>query len=201
MNRVVTAGALGAALGAALAIVPGAPAFARSGACVYLVEPAQTRVRFSVSQFGLSDFSGVATGATGWLKFDPAHPRNSKLDVSVKTATVSTPDENITGQLRGADWLDAAKYPTARFVSNSVIPIGGHRATVQGKLTLRGLTRPVVIRARFIGAGVNPAARDDVVRFDGKGAFERAEFGMKAFAPMVGDMVHLTIHGAFELRC
>jgi polyisoprenoid-binding protein YceI len=197
MNRVFVAGALGAAL----AVVAGAPAFARSGACVYLVEPAHTWVIFSVSRFGLSDFSGVATGATGWLKFDPAHPKNSKLDVSVKTATVSTPDENITGQLRGADWLDAAKYPTARFVANSVIPSGGHRATVQGKLTLRGATRPVVIRARFFGAGVNPAARGDVVRFDGKGAFERAEFGMKALAPMVGDMVHVTINGAFELRC
>ncbi len=198
MNRVFPLGALGVAV----AVAAGAPAFAQPGAaCVYLVEPAQTLVRFSVSQFGLSDFSGAATGATGWLKFDPAHPSHAKLDVSVKTATVSTPDENITGQLRGADWLDAAKYPTARFVSTKVVPTGADRATVQGKLTLRGVTRPVVIRAHFAGAGVNRGARDDAVRFDGEGAFERAEFGMKAFAPMIGDMVRLTIHGAFESRC
>ena len=198
MNRVFAVGALGAAL----AVVAGAPVFAGPGAaCVYLVEPAHTQVRFSVSQFGLSDFSGVATGATGWLKFDPAHPKLSKLDVSVKTATVSTPDKNITGRLRGAEWLDSARYPTARFVSDSVIPIGGHRATVQGELTLRGVTRPVVIRAHFVGPGVNSATRKDAVRFDGEGAFERAEFGMNAFAPMVGDLVHVTIRGAFELRC
>ncbi len=166
----------------------------------YLAEPYHTQVLFSVSHFGLSNFSGVVTGASGSLKLDPAHPANSKLDVSVETATILTPVEKLTGELRGADWLDAEKYPKATFVSTKVVPTGAGQATIEGNLTLHGVTRPLTLHARFVGAGVNPITKGYTVGFDGEGAIKRTEFGVKTYAPMIGDTVHLTIHGAFELQ-
>lgn len=197
-----------AALGAALVLGAGSASLAQApasrGADVkagdYLAEPYHTQVLFSVSHFGLSNFSGVVTGASGSLKLDPAHPANSKLDVSVETATILTPVEKLTGELRGADWLDADKYPKATFVSTKVIPTGAGQATIEGNLTLHGVTRPLTLHARFVGAGVNPITKGYTVGFDGEGAIKRTEFGVKAYAPMIGDTVHLTIHGAFELQ-
>jgi polyisoprenoid-binding protein YceI len=166
----------------------------------YRVEPYHTQVLFQVSHFGLSNFSGVVTGGSGSLKLDPAHPDNSKLEVSVNAATILTPVEKLTGELRGADWLDADKYPTATFVSNRVIQTGAGQATIDGDLTLHGVTRPVTLKATFVGAGVNPITKGYTVGFDGEGAIRRTEFGIKTYAPMIGDTVHLTIHAAFELR-
>jgi polyisoprenoid-binding protein YceI len=197
-----------AALGAALAFGVGSASFAQAPASQngdvkagdYLVEPYHTQILFSVSHFGLSNFSGVVTGASGSLMLDPAHPAGSKLDVSVDAATILTPVEKLTGELRGAEWLDAEKYPKATFVSTKVIPTGAGQATIEGNFTLHGVTRPLTLHARFVGAGVNPITKGYTVGFDGEGAIKRTEFGVTKYAPMIGDTVHLTIHAAFELQ-
>lgn len=203
MKRIVVA-ALGAALVCGAVSVSLAQAPGGQGKDVkagdYRVEPYHTQVLFSVSHFGLSNFSGVVTGASGSLKLDPAHPANSKLDVSVEAATILTPVEKLTGELRGAEWLDADKYPKATFVSTRVIPTGAGQATVEGDLTLHGVTRPLTLKAHFVGAGVNPITKGYTVGFDGEGAIKRTEFGVTKYAPMIGDTVHLTLHAAFELR-
>ncbi len=197
-----------AALGAALVFGVGSASLAQAPASPnrdvkagdYLVEPYHTQILFSVSHFGLSNFSGVVTGASGSLKLDPAHPAGSKLDVSVDAATILTPVEKLTGELRGAEWLDADKYPKATFVSTKVIPTGAGQATIEGNFTLHGVTRPLTLHARFVGAGVNPITKGYTVGFDGEGAIKRTEFGVTKYAPMIGDTVHLTIHAAFELQ-
>ncbi len=197
-----------AAVSAALVVAADAsiftPASANEALAVkagdFAVEPHHTQVIFSVSHFGLSNFSGIVVGASGSLKLDPEHPANSKLDVAVKTATILTTDEKLTGELRGADWLATAQFPQATFVSTRVIPTGAHQATIEGDLTLHGVTRPVTLKATFVGAGVNPITKGYTVGFDGEGAFDRTEFGIKTYAPMIGGTVHLTIHAAFELR-
>jgi polyisoprenoid-binding protein YceI len=203
MKRIFVAG-----VGAALALVAGsaslAQAPAKQGGDVkagdYLAEPYHSQVLFTVSHFGLSNFSGVVTGASGSLKLDPAHPANSKLDVSVEAATILTPVEKLTGELRGPDWLDADKYPKATFVSTKVIPTGAGQATIEGDLTLHGVTKPLALKARFVGAGVNPITKGYTVGFDGEGVLKRTDFGVKTYAPMIGDTIHLTIHAAFELQ-
>ena len=166
----------------------------------YKVEPYHTQVLFSVSHFGLSNFSGILTGASGGLKLDPANPAESKLDVSVDAATILTPVQKLTDELKGAEWLDAAKFPKATFVSTKVMPTGADQATIAGDLTLHGVTKPVTLKAHFVGAGVNPIDKAYTVGFDGEGTIKRTEFGVTKYAPMIGDTVHLTIHAAFELQ-
>ncbi len=204
MNRIFAAGALGALVlaGAGSAVL--AQATIKEGkevkAGVYKVEPYHTQVLFAVSHFGLSNFSGVLTGAAGSLKLDPAKLEETKLDVSVDAATVLTSVQKLTDELKDPDWLDATKFPKATFVSTKVTPTGANEATIAGELTLHGVTKPVTLKAHFVGGGTNPIDKAYTIGFDGQGTIKRTEFGVVKYAPMIGDEVHLTIHAAFELQ-
>lgn len=203
MNRVFAAAA-----GALILAGAGSAALAQANvtagkdvkAGVYQVEPYHTQVLFTVSHFGLSEFSGVLTGGAGSLKLDPAKPEDSKLEVTVDAATILTPVQKLTGELKEAEWLDAAKYPKASFVSTKITPTGPNEATIAGDLTLHGVTKPLTLKAHFVGAGVNPITKGYTVGFDGQGVIKRTDFGVSKYAPMIGDEVHLTIHAAFELQ-
>jgi polyisoprenoid-binding protein YceI len=167
---------------------------------VYKAEPNHTEINFTVSHFGISNYSGVLTGASGSLTLDPAKPENAKLDVSVDAATVLTPSQKLTDELKDAEWLDAAKYPKASFVSTKVTPAGANEATIAGELTLHGVTKPLTLKAHFVGAGVNPMNKAYTVGFEGTGVIKRTDFGVSKYAPMIGDEVQLTINAAFELQ-
>jgi len=71
-------------------------------------------------------------------------------------------------------------------------------ATITGNLTLHGVTKPVVLHVRFIGAGVNPIDKAYTVGFEATGTIKRSDFGVTTYLPAVGDEVQLSIAGAFE---
>ncbi|MCW2274394.1 polyisoprenoid-binding protein [Rhodoblastus acidophilus] len=186
----------------AAALLAAAPALADSAKSVkagtYTIDSPHSEVLFSVSHFGLSNFSGVLSGVEGTMKLDPAKPLDTQLEVSVATGTVSTPVDKLTGELRDPEWFDAAKFPKATFVSKKVTQTGAETADIAGELTLRGVTRPVTLHAKFVGAGLNPMKKVYTVGFDATGVIKRTEFGVSKYAPMIGDEVTLTIHAAFE---
>jgi polyisoprenoid-binding protein YceI len=186
-----------------LSIAPGAsaqgsanPAGVQSGE--YKIEPYHTQVEFSVRHLGFTDFSGFFSGASGTLRLDPEHADASKLVVSVPVVSVSTTVPKLDEELKGAQWFDAGQFPNATFSSTSIRKTGPDTADIRGDLTLHGVTRPVELKARFIGAGINPLDHAYTVGFEATGVITRSEFGVKAYVPMVGDEVHLTIAGAFE---
>jgi polyisoprenoid-binding protein YceI len=201
MNRILAAGAIGALLlaGAGSAVLA-ETAGKDVKAGVYKIEPYHTQINFTVSHFGLSNFSGVLSGASGSLKLDPAKPENSQLEVAVDAATVLTTVQKLTDELKDPEWLDAAKYPKATFVSTKVTPTGANEATIAGELTLHGVTKPLTLKAHFVGAGVNPIDKAYTVGFEGVGVIKRTDFGVSKYAPMIGDEVHVTINAAFELQ-
>lgn len=164
----------------------------------YKVEGYHTQVGFSVLHFGITPFSGFFSGASGGLDLDPAKPEAAKLDVSVPVASVLTTVPKLNDVLKSAPWLDAAAFPNATFVSKVVTPTGRDTARIQGDLTLHGVTRPVVLTAKFAGAGMNPLTKAFNLGFTAEGSFKRSEFGLKTYLPMIGDDIHLTIAGAFE---
>ena len=172
------------------------PAAVKPG--VYKVEPGHTRVLFSVSHLGFTTWYGDFTGASGQLSLDPAHPAASQLEVSVPTASLTTTNAKLDGELKGADWFDAARFPTITFKSRTVTPTGPASADVAGDLTLHGVTRPVTLHARFNGAGVNPLDKAYTAGFEVSGEIRRSDFGVTKYVPLVGDQVQLIISAAFE---
>lgn len=182
-----------AAAGAAAA--PVAPASVQAGA--YKIEPTHTRVLFAVDHFGTSTWYGDFTHASGTLTLDPKAPAASKLEVSVPMETVSTTNSVLDGELKSADWFDAAKFPAMTFKSTKVTPTGPATADVAGELTLHGVTKPVVLHAKFKGAGVNPLTKAYTVGFDATGRIKRSEFGVTKYVPIVGDEVDLILSAPF----
>lgn len=174
------------------------PASVKAG--VYQVEPAHTQIGFQISHIGFSNFSGFFSGASGSLTINPANAGVSKLQISVPTTSVQTTVSKLDEELKGGQWFDAAKFPVATFTSTKVTKLADGTASVAGNLTLHGVTRPVVLTARFVGAGVNPIDKSYTIGFDASGMIKRSDFGVSYGVPMIGDDVRLTIAGAFVLQ-
>ena len=173
-----------------------APADVRAGS--YTVEPSHTRILWSVSHMGFSTWYGDFTGAQGALTLDPRAPARDRLELTIPVASVATTNAKLDEELKAADWFDAGRYPTIRFVSTRVARTAPGRADVTGELTFHGVTKPVVLHVRFNGAGTNPLSKRYTVGFDAEGTLSRSAFGVTKYVPLVGDEVRLQLSGAFE---
>ena len=196
-----------AALAAAFVVTPAlvlaqsamtTPAAVQAG--TYGVEPYHSRVLFAVSHLGFSTWYGEFTGASGSLTLDPAKLGESQVDISVPAASISTSNAKLDDELKGDKWFDVAKYDMIRFRSTRITRTGANSADIAGNLTLHGVTRPVVLKARFNAAGVNPLDKAYTVGFEVSGDIKRSDFGVTTYVPMVGDDVHLIISAAFEKK-
>jgi polyisoprenoid-binding protein YceI len=163
----------------------------------YKVEPYHTQVNFAVSHMGITPFSGTFSQASGSLTIDPANPETAKVSIVVPIASVMTTSAKLNEELVSPDWFDAAKFPTATFVSTAV-HVRGQGAAIEGSLTLHGVTRPVTIYTRLFGSAVNPMSKAPSVGFVARTFVKRSDFGVSKYVPLVSDEVELIINAAFE---
>ena len=202
-----TAFAPAAALTLAAAVVVGGSAVAQNvlthdpaqvPAGVYKVEPNHTRVLFTVIHFGFTDYYGQFNGVSGELNLNPASPATSSVSVSIPTASITTSNPVLDGELHSAQWLDAAQFPAITFKTTQVRPTGRDTAELLGDLTIHGVTRPVALQAKFNAGGLNPFNKRFTVGFNATGHIKRSAFGVSAFVPQVSDEVGVIISAAFE---
>ena len=179
--------------------VPGSadPAQVRAG--VYQVDGAHTQVAWSLNHLGFNVYHGIFGNPTGTLTLDPAKPADAKVELVFPIKDVATTSAALNEHLLKADFFDVAKHPTATFRSTGVVAQGA-TAKITGDLTLHGVTRPVVLDARFTGAGPNPMSKAPTVGFEATASIKRSEFGMGYGVPAVGDQVDLRITAAFEQK-
>ena len=166
----------------------------------YKVDPLHTQVIFSISHLGFTDFYGSFSGVTGDLQLDTAAPANSKLGVTIPAQSILTTVPKLTEELKGEQWFDAAKFPTATFTSTRVVRTGDGTANIVGDFTLHGVTKPVTLSAHLVGSGVNPLDKATTAGFEATGVIKRSDYGIKQYLPVLGDDIHLTIVGSFELQ-
>jgi len=164
----------------------------------YAIEPNHTQILFSVLHFGFTNYYGNFSGASGSLTFAPKDPSKMAISVSVPVASVSTTSTKLNEELKAADWLDAAKYPSMTFTSTAVTASGPQEADIAGTLTLHGVSKPVTLHATFNGAGVNPLDHKETLGFQISGQINRSDFGVSKYVPLVSDAVTLVIAAAFE---
>lgn len=172
------------------------PASVQAGA--YNVEPTHTRVLFSVTHFGFTHYYGDFTGVTGKLTIDPNNVGAAQVQVTIPTASVSTTNAKLDGELQGANWLNASAYPTITFVSRQVTRTGPKSARIDGDLTLHGVTHPVSLDATFNAAGPYPLGGRFTVGFDAIGHLKRSDFGVTSFVGPISDNVDIIISAAFQ---
>jgi polyisoprenoid-binding protein YceI len=113
-------------------------------------------VNFKISHLGYSWVWGSFKEFDGRFSFDADKPEASSVTVELKTASVDTNHAERDKHLRSDDFLNVDKHPTATFESTSVKSTGDGTADITGNLTLNGVTKPVVIAAKFIGEGDDP---------------------------------------------
>lgn len=176
---------------------PGQAEASRIPSGTYNVDPHHTLASWAVNHMGFSILNGLFGASGGSITLDPAQPAESKVDVTFKIAELSVTTPEFREHLQSPDFFDAAKYPTARFVSTSVVAGEGNRATIVGNLTVKDQTRPVTIDAAFVGAGTNPMSRKLNVGFHGTTTIKRSDFGVGFGVPVVSDEVKLDIQAAF----
>lgn len=203
MNRTLAAALLGTALllnaGQSLAQdVTQDPAKVQSG--TYEIEPTHTKVIFAINHLGYSTYYGAFPKAEGTLVLNAADPSKSVLNVTVDVTAISTDLPALNEHLLAPDFFDAAKFPKATFKSTKVEPAGKNKAKVTGDLTLKGVTKPVVLDVTFNQAGPNFINKVYSVGFDATATIKRSDFGVSAYVPAVGDEVTLRIGSELQLK-
>lgn len=175
----------------AASIVLVAPASAADYA--FDIKGAHASINFRVKHLGFSWLAGRFDTFNGNFSYDEKAPEKSSVSVEIDTASVNSNHAERDKHLRSADFLDVAKFPKATFVSKSVTPKAGGKATIVGDLTLRGVTKEVAIEATAIGGGADPwgGVRQG---FEGVTSFKLADFGVpKDLGPASKD-VELMLH-------
>ena len=115
-------------------------------------------------------FTGRFPGFATTFRFDPKQLATSKLQVSIPLATAATSNADYDGELRGASFFDAAKFPRATYAATKFRALGGNRYAADGTLTLRGVSKPVVLEFTWT-PGAAPV-------LSGKATVKRLSFGV-----------------------
>jgi len=113
-------------------------------------------INFKTGHMGFSILHGRFNDFDGTFSWDSAKPEESQVQVTINTASVDSNHAARDEHLRSADFLNVDEYPQATFVSTSVVSTGADTVEVTGDFTFNGVTKPVVIDARFVGEGEDP---------------------------------------------
>ncbi|AQW47598.1 YceI family protein [Streptomyces violaceusniger] len=143
----------------------------------WIVDPAHSRIGFSVRHAMVSTVRGAFTEFESRLYFDGRDPRRSRAEVLLSTASVQTGVEQRDDHLMGRDFLDARTYPHIRFASTAVDVAGPDVYRMIGDLTIRDITRPVVLELTYIGYVTDPFGYQRA-GFDGTTTINRSEWGL-----------------------
>lgn len=167
------------ALAAAIAITGLAPTLARAAPERYLIdtEGAHAFIQFRIKHLGYSWLYGRFNEFGGTFTYDPDDTSASQAQVEIKTASLDSNHAERDKHLKGSDFLDVTKYPTATFRSTSYKETGFNKGMLEGELTLKGITKPVKIEVERIGNGPDPwgGYRRG---FEGRTEFALKDFGI-----------------------
>ena len=163
----------------------------------YRLDLDHATILFKIDHLGFSKLVGRFDRFDATLDFDPEAPEASMLVVTIDVASIDFGLPAFEQDLRGAGWLDAERYPEARFESTGITITGADTGTVTGDLTLHGVTAPVTLDVTFNGGGSNLLTGAYTLGFAAQGSVLRSTFGLGALAPAIGDEVVLEVHAEF----
>jgi polyisoprenoid-binding protein YceI len=156
------------------------------------LDAAHSTVSLSVSHLLISRISGTLpfTSATVVTPDGDAVPLT--VDATLSAAALTTHDPQRDAQLRSDRFFDVARYPTISFASERIAETGPRTFTIEGELTMRGVTKPMTLNARCAGVS-RDASGTRRVRYEASGRFRRSDYGMAYARGFVGNDVALDI--------
>jgi polyisoprenoid-binding protein YceI len=151
-----------------------APTAAPAGS--YKIDPAHSGAFFEIGHMGgISRFMARFNDIAGDLVVDA--PEKSKISVAIKTDSVDTNHEGLDKHLKSPDFFNAVQFPTLNFASTAIKLDGNGEGSVVGNLTLHGVTKPVTLKLKQIGAGKGMKG-EQRVGYVATGTIKRTDFGM-----------------------
>ena len=163
------------------------------------LDPYHTQVEFSAKHLGMMTVRGHFAEVSATADIDPDHPESSSVEVTIQTVSIRTHNETRDNDLRSSNFLEVDKYPTIVFRSTAVEPSGADQYTLTGDLTVKGNTRPVVLRVLKYGEFNDPMMGHRIA-YSAEGKLNRKDFGL-SFSMMldgrfvVSDEIQIMIEG------
>ncbi len=173
-----------------LALAVAAPAFAAPE--TYALDPSHTFPRFSYNHMGFSTQLSRFDKTSGKVVFDKA-AKTGSVDIVIDMKSVNTGFPLFNEHIQGADFLDTANHPTASFKSTKVNFKGDKPSTIDGQLTIKGVTRPVTLTVTSFQAMPHPMLKKDAIGANATTTIKRSEFNAGKYAPGVSDEVRIDV--------
>lgn len=181
-----------AAIRAAATAIASLLAVPALGAESYTVDPRHTFPTFEVMHLGYSTQRGKFTRTSGKIELDRAAKRGA-VDIVIDAASISTGEPKLADHLRSEDFFHVAQHPTISFKSTRLHFDGDQLASVDGNLTLRGITQPVSLTVEHFHCAPHPMLKREVCGADATAVIKRSDFGVKYAIPAVADDVKLVL--------
>jgi polyisoprenoid-binding protein YceI len=179
-----------AILGVALAA---ASAYAFAAPVTYTVDPAHTDVVAQWNHLGFSNPIAHFGQVEGTITYDADNVAASSVEVVLPLAGLSSHVPAFDKHLRSDDFFDAEKFPQATFKSTAVEAAGEGKLKITGDLTIKDITKAVVLDATINKVGTHPMTSQPAAGFDAVATLKRTDFDLGMNVPHVSDEVQLRI--------
>jgi polyisoprenoid-binding protein YceI len=156
----------------------------------YTIDPPHTYPHFSINHLGFSTMQGRFDDTSGKVTLDRA-AKTGSVEVTIKTASISTGFAKRDDHLKSPDFFNAAEFPAITYKSTALHFKGDVPSSVDGNLTISGVTKPVTLTIDAFNCGTNPMNKKDECGAAASAQIKRSDFGIKYGLPAVGDDVKL----------
>lgn len=171
----------------ALANAPPSGAAARTN---WAIDPARTRISFSIDAVGYPRTEGQFHHFDGRISVDFDHPAESRVSFHVAAQSIDVGSASFSDYLRGPAFLDAGRFGEIVFSSTAVEKVDDHLVRVTGDLTMLGVTRPLTVDVEVRRQAEGKRSR---LEFTARAKIDRLEFGMNSGFPIISREVDLTV--------
>jgi polyisoprenoid-binding protein YceI len=158
----------------------------------YNIDPSHTYPSFEADHKGMSILRGKFTKTSGTVTLDRA-AKTGKVDVTIDASSIDFGHEKLNNHVKSPDMFDVAKFPTAVYKGTSMSFNGDVPASVDGELTLHGVTKPVKLTINKFKCVTDPRMKREVCGADASAEFKRSDFGINFGLPAFSPEVKLAI--------
>jgi len=159
----------------------------------YIFDKDHTQILFFVDHLGFSKSQGEFHGYDGYFIFDQENPKNSKVEVTIKTSSIDMDSDKWNEHMKSPDFFNVEVFPDMTFKSTDIKITGKKTADITGDLTLLGVTKPVILKTTYNKSDKHPFSGKYVSGFSAKAKIKRSDFGMAYGLPAVGDEAEIMI--------
>ena len=164
---------------------------AHAAADVYRFDPVHTQIWFTADHQHFSHPQGRLRVKDGWFQFDEKDWSTARAVITIDMASADMGDQKWSDMVRGGQFLETDRWPTAQFVSKSVEKKDDRNGVIHGDLTFHGTTKPFDIEFTVNRIGNDPYQFKQKAGFSAKAVVHRSEFGIKRYPEVVGENIEL----------